>query len=391
MIASGRPSPTRPAGAPRALAIRGDPGVGKTRLLDAAVADPAVAGAFRIDPGRRPRGRERDPLRRAVAAARAAARRHRGPPPAPGRGPGGGAEPRPRGRATGSASRWRRWGCSRTPPRSGPCCSPSTTRTAWTSPRSRRWCSRCGGCAPSRSPCCSRPGRAPTPRPRWSAGSGPCRSCPSAGSTSGAARRLLGPSAPLSRATWEATAGNPLALLELPVAGASPLPVEPVRLSTRLVRAYERRLSGLPDATRRALLLVAVAGSADDAVAEALAEQGLDVGDLEPAEAADLLGRDDRDDRVARHRPALPPPADPQRGLPRRHAGPEARGAPGARGRARPPRRVPAPPSGGPSTSPRRPRARTRTWPRSSPPRPAARPPATTTSPRWRCSSARRG
>ena len=154
----------------------------------------------------------------------------------------------------------------------------------------------------------------------------------------GAARQLLGPSAPLSRATWEATAGNPLALLELPVAGASPLPVEPVRLSTRLVRAYERRLSGLPDATRRALLLVAVAGSADDAVAEALAEQGLDVGDLEPAEAADLLGRDDRDDRHARHRSALPPPADPQRGLPRRRARPEARGAPGARGRARPPR-----------------------------------------------------
>ena len=65
------------------------------------------------------------------------------------------------------------------------------------------------------------------------------------------------------------------------MAGVSPLPVEPVRLSTRLVRAYERRLSGLPDATRRALLLVAVAGSADDAVAEALAEQGLDFGDLE--------------------------------------------------------------------------------------------------------------
>src|SRR6478609_1719942 len=37
-------------GAPRALAIRGDPGVGKTRLLDAAVADaPAVGGpAFRV-------------------------------------------------------------------------------------------------------------------------------------------------------------------------------------------------------------------------------------------------------------------------------------------------------------------------------------------------------
>jgi DNA-binding CsgD family transcriptional regulator len=109
-----------------------------------------------------------------------------------------------------------------------------------------------------------------------------------------AARRLLGPRAPLSRATWEATAGNPLALLELSAAGARALPVEPVRLSTRLVHAYERRLAGLPEDTRSALLLVAVAGSADDAVTEALAEQGLGLSDLEPAEAADLLGRDDR-------------------------------------------------------------------------------------------------
>ena len=119
-----------------------------------------------------------------------------------------------------------------------------------------------------------------------------------------AARRLLGPHLPLSRATWEATAGNPLALLELPAAGARALPVEPVRLSTRLVRAYERRLAGLPEGTRRALLLVAVAGSADDAVAEALAEQGLGVADLEPAEEADLLGPDDgtrTDDRTTGH------------------------------------------------------------------------------------------
>src|SRR3954449_11328598 len=34
-------------GAPRALAIRGDPGVGKTRLLDAVLADPASA-PFRV-------------------------------------------------------------------------------------------------------------------------------------------------------------------------------------------------------------------------------------------------------------------------------------------------------------------------------------------------------
>jgi DNA-binding CsgD family transcriptional regulator len=118
-----------------------------------------------------------------------------------------------------------------------------------------------------------------------------------------AARRLLGPAAPLSRTTWQATAGNPLALLELPAAGAPVLPVEPVRLSTRLVHAYERRLAGLPDATRQALLLVAVAGSADDAVAEALAEEGLDLRDLEPAEAADLLGQEDQADEDGRAGP----------------------------------------------------------------------------------------
>ena len=119
-----------------------------------------------------------------------------------------------------------------------------------------------------------------------------------------AARRLV--ATPLSRATWEATAGNPLALLELR-AGAPTLPVEPVRLSTRLVHAYERRLAGLPEATRQALLLVAVSGSADDAVAEALAEQGLDLGDLEPAEAAELLGRDEPDP-VTTDGPAGPTP-----------------------------------------------------------------------------------
>ena len=63
----------------------------------------------------------------------------------------------------------------------------------------------------------------------------------------GAARRLLGPSTPLSRATWEATAGNPLALLELPVAGVSPLPVEPVRLA----RGWCAPTSGACRACRR--------------------------------------------------------------------------------------------------------------------------------------------
>ena len=285
------------AGAPRALAIRGDPGVGKTRLLDAAVADPEVTGVFRII---RVDGHEAEseipyaalslllgPLLDGIPALpRPQAAALEG---ALNLGPGAGdrlgvavatlgllahaAEERPLLVAVDDAHSLdlptlealvfsvRRM-------RAEPIAVLLTARPrADTSPAVERWL----GALPE---------------------------LPVGGLDLGAARRLLGPSAPLSRATWEATAGNPLALLELPVAGASPLPVEPVRLSTRLVRAYERRLSGLPDATRRALLLVAVAGSADDAVTEALAEQGLDVGDLEPAEAADLLGRDDRDDRT---------------------------------------------------------------------------------------------
>ncbi|MGQ0778313.1 MAG: ATP-binding protein [Pseudonocardiales bacterium] len=107
-----------------------------------------------------------------------------------------------------------------------------------------------------------------------------------------AARKLVADRGALSSAMWEATAGNPLALLDLPTTSSSKLPIEPVHLSMRLVRAYERRMIGLSENTRHAVLLLAVAGSADDAVDEALAQQGLDRRDLEAAEDAGLLVHD---------------------------------------------------------------------------------------------------
>jgi DNA-binding CsgD family transcriptional regulator len=288
------------AGSPQVLAVRGDPGVGKTRLLDAAVADAALAGPFRLI---RAAGHEAEseipyaalslllgPLLDGLGALpRPQAAALEG---ALNLGPGGAgdrlavgvatlgllahaAEERPLLLGVDDAHWW-------DPPtlealvfsvrrmRAEPIAVLLTARSpADTSPAVERWL---------------------TGLPELVVG----------GLDLGAARRLLagrghGPHARLSRTTWEATAGNPLALLELPAAGARALPVEPVRLSTRLVDAYERRLAGLPGATRAALLLVAVAGSADDAVVEALVEQGLGLHDLDPAEEADLLGRDDHD------------------------------------------------------------------------------------------------
>src|SRR4051794_32458460 len=237
-------------GAPRGLAIRGDPGVGKTRLLDAAVADPEISRAFRII---RVDGHEAEseipyaalslllgPLLDGIAAL---------PPPqasalegALNLGPGAGdrlgvavatlgllahaAEERPLLLAVDDAHSLdlptlealvfsvRRM-------RAEPIAVLLTARSpADTSPAVERWLGSL---------------------PDVSVG----------GLDLDAARRLLGPSSPLPRATWEATAGNPLALLELPAAGGAPLPVEPVRPSTPLVHAYEPRLSGLPDATRQ--------------------------------------------------------------------------------------------------------------------------------------------
>ena len=93
---------------------------------------------------------------------------------------------------------------------------------------------------------------------------------------------------------YRATGGNPLALVEL-AADASQLagaPVDaPVPLSTSLSAAFGRRLDRLPAATRRMLLLLAAGDSRDLVVAaRAAASLGLDVADLTAAEEAGLIG-----------------------------------------------------------------------------------------------------
>jgi DNA-binding CsgD family transcriptional regulator len=116
-----------------------------------------------------------------------------------------------------------------------------------------------------------------------------------------AAKALLaitGP--PLSPAVADAisaaAAGNPLALIEVPIslrdaqrAGVEPLD-EPLRAGPQLTKIFERRLDALSDGSRRCLL-VAAAGDLDDAasISEALATLGLDPSDLDIAEVADLV------------------------------------------------------------------------------------------------------
>ncbi len=92
------------------------------------------------------------------------------------------------------------------------------------------------------------------------------------------------------------TGGNPLALLEL--AGdadrlvASPA-VGPVPISTSIATAFLRRFGALPEPTRRALVLAATGDARDLAVlARAASAIGLDVGDLVAAEEAGLVRLD---------------------------------------------------------------------------------------------------
>ncbi len=92
----------------------------------------------------------------------------------------------------------------------------------------------------------------------------------------------------------EGAAGNPLALIELAgalsaaqLAADAPLP-DPLPVGPYLERALLRPLEALPPSTRRALL-VASAADHDEALTAALAAEGLAAADLAPAEAAGVI------------------------------------------------------------------------------------------------------
>jgi DNA-binding CsgD family transcriptional regulator len=112
------------------------------------------------------------------------------------------------------------------------------------------------------------------------------------------ARSLLGPgiAVPVAERLVAGAAGNPLALLEIPtvltdaqLAGREPLE-SPLRPGTGIKRAFRRRVDQLPDAARRALLVAAASESNRvDAILGGMREIGLDAAALEPAEAADVV------------------------------------------------------------------------------------------------------
>jgi DNA-binding CsgD family transcriptional regulator len=110
------------------------------------------------------------------------------------------------------------------------------------------------------------------------------------------AQRTREPVGPQNAAAlYQATAGNPLALLELsadvdPVSQVGQLPPEmPVPVPDVIARAFGGRVSALTESAQRVLLIAAVADGDLVATARAAAELDCAVGDLAEAEALGLL------------------------------------------------------------------------------------------------------
>lgn len=85
---------------------------------------------------------------------------------------------------------------------------------------------------------------------------------------------------------YTATGGNPLALLELEDGADLVAPEIPVPVPTSIASAFGRRLASLSPPTRTALLLASASGTGDVAV---LARAGLDVAQLDQAAEAGLV------------------------------------------------------------------------------------------------------
>ena len=278
------------------LVLRGEPGIGKTALLEYA--------------GRSARRYAGAALRRDRGRARAAVRRH-----APARAPVP-RSPRPAARTPGrraarraGAELRRRPGplpglaraCSACSPRratTARCSAASTTRSGWTAvgrgARVRR------AALPGRA---DRAAHGRARRRRAPSSTRPASpSSSSAASTRPHAHALL--SARLGR-RWRPTSssaslqtahGNPLALLELPAAlsdaqldGVEPI-VGPPPVRGAVEAAFGARVAELPDAARRVLLLAAADDAGDLVTVQRAAEAlGLALEDLDAAERAGLV------------------------------------------------------------------------------------------------------
>ena len=85
-------------------------------------------------------------------------------------------------------------------------------------------------------------------------------------------------------------AGNPLALLELPRVLAAARPEDPLPLTDRLRDAFETQLTGLPELTRTVLVVAAAEGTGDlTPILRAAAALGASLADLDAARAAGLI------------------------------------------------------------------------------------------------------
>ena len=111
---------------------------------------------------------------------------------------------------------------------------------------------------------------------------------------------------------WAATGGNPLALTSLAATldeaqllGKAQIP-DPLPVGDTIGRGFARRMAGLPRSCRDALLMAAAADAPQlDAVAAALAQSGLSVADLEPAESRGLVSISPGEGELAFDHPLL--------------------------------------------------------------------------------------